>query len=196
MTVFVGGQSLAIPVTFNVGTSGGNSSTSVAPSSVQLAWQTGTSAGSVNRPKIEITGPNGNWSSTISTAQGSGWLSLNPSSGSSLPAQATIVVDPTGLTAGSYSGTIAITTLGGTQSVTVTLSVSSGAILNAQPGSLIFDYQAGASAPPGQSVFFSTADLAVFSTLDITGTVTANAPGSAWAQLLRLPCPFRWTPRG
>ena len=176
VTVFVGGQSLAVPVTMNIGNSGGTSNSSVAPSTIQLAWQVGSGAGFVNRPQIEITGTTGNWSSTVSTAQGSGWLSLSPSSGSSLPAAATVVVDPTGLTAGSYSGTITLTTPGGTQSVTVSLAVSAGAVLNAQPGSLIFNYQTGGTTPPGQSVFFSTADTTAFSTLDITNTVTANAP--------------------
>ena len=174
VTVFVGGQSLAIPVTMNVGTSGGTTSTSVAPSNVQLSWQTGTSAGFVNRPKIEIAGPNGNWSSSVST--GSGWLTLDPASGGSLPAQSTIVVDPTALTAGTYTGTITITTPGGTQSVTVTLGVSTGAVLNSQPGSVIFEYQTAGGTPPGQSIFFSTPDINANSTLDLTGTVTANAP--------------------
>jgi uncharacterized protein (TIGR03437 family) len=56
--------------------------------------------------------------------------------------------------------------------------VSAGAILNSRPGSLIFNYQTGTSVPAGQSVFFSTSDVALNSALDITGTVTSNVP---WA---------------
>jgi uncharacterized protein (TIGR03437 family) len=175
VNVTVGSQSQSIPVTLVVGTgSGGGGTSSVAPSSISLSWQTGTDPGFVNRPEIVITGTSGNWSSTVSTAQGGSWLSLSPASGSVLPAQATVVVTPTGLVAGNYSGTITVTTPSGTQSVTVTLAVSTGAILNSRPGSLIFNYQTGTSVPAGQSVFFSTSDVALNSTLDITGTVTSS----------------------
>jgi uncharacterized protein (TIGR03437 family) len=178
VTVSVGSQSQAILVTLTVGTgSGGGTGTSnVAPNNITLSWQSGTDPGFVNRPEISITGTSGNWSSTVSTAQGGSWLSLSPASGSSLPAQATVVVNPAGLTAGNYSGTVTITTPSGTQNVTIVLSVSAGAILNSRPGSLIFSYQTGTGTPAGQSVFFSTSDIALNSSLDITGTVAASVP--------------------
>ena len=177
VTVNVGGQQQSIPVTLTVGTGGGGGggNNTVAPSSIQLSWQTGTPPNTVNRPQIVIAGTTGSWSSTVSTAQGGNWLSLNPTSGS-IPAQPTVLVDPSGLTQGTYSGTVAITTPNGTQNVTVTLSVTSGAVLSAQPGSLIFSAQTGGSTPAGQSVFFSTSDIALNNSLDLTGLVTASVP--------------------
>ena len=174
ITITVGGQQQAISVTMVVGTGSGGSggATGVAPNAVSLNYQLGTDASFVNRPDIVITGPAGSWSSSISS--GASWLSLNPSSGSSLPVQATIVANPTGLSAGGYSGTITITTPGGTQNVTVSLAVSSGAILSSRPSDVIFNYHSGDAAPAGQSVFFSSSDIALNAALDITGTVTTS----------------------
>ncbi len=177
VTVNVGGQAQSVQVTLVVGTGSGGSGSgtgAVSPNNVQLSWQANTDPGFVNRPDVVITGTSGTWSSSVNS-QGS-WLSLSPASGSSLPAQATVVVNPTGLTAGTYSGTITITTLSGTQTVNVTLAVSSGAVLTSRPGSVIFNYQSGTGVPAGQSVFFSTSDITLNQALDITGTVTSNAP--------------------
>ena len=173
ITVTVGSQQQAILVTMVVGTGSGSGGTSgVAPSAVSLNYQLGTDASFVNRPDIVITGTSGAWTSSVSS--GATWLSLTPSSGSSLPVQATIVANPAGLSAGGYSGTITITTPGGTQNVTVSLAVSSGAILSSRPSDVIFNYHTGDAAPAGQSVFFSSSDITLNSSLDITGTVTTS----------------------
>ncbi len=67
-----------------------------------------------------------------------------------------VSVDPTGLAVGTYSGTIAVTTAGGgTQNVSVTYSVVSGAILMPNPGSLVYSAQTGQGNPTNQTVFFS-----------------------------------------
>jgi uncharacterized protein (TIGR03437 family) len=152
---------------------GGTGVTGVAPASISLAYQTGTPQAFVNRPVIAITGPKGAWSSgTISYAQGNGWLSLDKTAGSSLPDQTTVLTNATSLAAGTYSATIPFTTAGGTQNVTVTLSVIASSVLLATPGGLVFSYQTGGSAPAGQSVFFGASDG---SPLDLTSSVTSNA---------------------
>src|SRR5439155_23201957 len=164
-------QSVTVPVSLQVGggSSGGSTTTNVAPTSLSFSYQSGTNAAFVARPKIEITGPQGSWSSSVSVGNGSGWLSLSPASGNSLPDQATVVISPTLLSVGSYSGTITVNTPGGSQSISVTLSVYAGPVLLPTPGSLIFEYQAGSVAPAAQVVFFGASDA---STLSITATAS------------------------
>ncbi len=175
------GNTATVSVTLTVGGSGGGTggqATGVQPSTLQLYWQTGTdSTLYLTRPDIVITGPSGNWSSSVSYAQGAGWLSLSPASGGTLPAQPTVIVNPTSLSPGTYSGTIAVSSPGGTQSVTVTLTVTSSPVLTARPGSVAFYKQTGSPNPQSQIVQFVTADPTLSTTLDLTNTVTANA---AW----------------
>jgi uncharacterized protein (TIGR03437 family) len=171
--VSVGGQQQSVGVTLTIGSGGGGTgSGSVAPNSVTVSYQAGTDPGFVSRPDIVITGTSGNWSSTSSQP----WLSLSPSGGVTLPAQPTIAVNPTGMAAGNYQGTLTITTPDGVQTVAVTLAVSASAVLTSRPGSTIFYYQTSGAVPAGQSVFFSVSDITLNAGLDLTGAVTANAP--------------------
>jgi uncharacterized protein (TIGR03437 family) len=171
--ISVGGQQQSVGITLTIGSGGGGGgSGSVAPNSVTVSYQAGTDPGFVSRPDIVVTGTSGNWSSTSSQP----WLSLSPSGGATLPAQPTIAVNPTGMAAGNYSGTLTITTPDGVQTVTVTLAVSSSAVLTSRPGSTVFYYQTSGAIPAGQSVFFSVSDISLNASLDLTGAVTANAP--------------------
>lgn len=165
IAVTVGGQSGTLTVTLVVGSGsggGGTGSTAVAPTSLNFTYQFGSPAFAIAQQKLVITGPAGPWSASISS--GTPWLKMSPTSGSALPNPAAsgenpiVYIDPTGLATGSYSGTIGITTAGGAQNVTVSLSVVSGAIILPTPGSLVFSAQSGQPAPPGQSVFFSGSD--------------------------------------
>jgi uncharacterized protein (TIGR03437 family) len=164
LSVFVGSQSAVVSVQMVVG-GGGTGTTAVAPVTLTFAYQLGTDpVNFIARQKLAITGPAGAWSSSIATANGSGWLILVPSSGSALPDpadsnQAPIVsIDATGLTAGSYAGTIVVNTLGGAQSISVSLVVGTSAILLPTPGSLVFAAKTGQPKPTGQLVFFSGSD--------------------------------------
>jgi uncharacterized protein (TIGR03437 family) len=164
--VYVGGQSVSVPVSMVVGGgSGTTGTTAVAPTSLSFSYQLGTDpVNFISQQKVVITGPAGAWSSTVSTTNGIAWLSLSPSSGSSLPspAQSPIVtVNATGLTAGTYGGTIIVTTPGGSQSISVSLSVGSTTVLLPTPGSLVFAAQTGQAAPSGQIIFFSGSDSAL-----------------------------------
>src|SRR5262249_13698599 len=131
----------------------------VAPSTVNLSFQTGTNSAFVNQPVIAITGPDGNWSSNITYNNGTGWLSLSPSAGA-LPGQntTTIKADPGSLAVGTYSATVTITTAGGTAAVLVNLNVGQSAVLLTTPGSAVFTYQTGGVAPAGLSVFGANSD--------------------------------------
>ncbi len=145
------------------GGGGGGGSTAVAPASLTFTSQLG-SASVPAQQKLVITGPAGAWSATpsVTTPTGGTWLRVSPSSGSSLPdpsvsgASPVVSVDPTNLPVGTYSGSIAVTTAGGgTQTVSVTYTVVSGAILIPNPGSLVYSAQTGQGNPINQTVFFS-----------------------------------------
>ncbi len=77
------------------------------------------------------------------------WLSVSPSAGNT-GNQASVSVNPTGLGAGTYSGTVEIIVNTRAQSVQVTFVVSANAVLTTDNGSFIFNYFGGDPAPaPG-----------------------------------------------
>ncbi|HXK05818.1 MAG TPA: hypothetical protein VMS37_25680 [Verrucomicrobiae bacterium] len=153
LTVTIGSLTSSVSVTMVVGGGGGSATGAVAPTNLSLTYQAGTNPAFVSYPSIAITGPAGNWSSSISYATGTGWLSLSPSAGT-LPVngQAMVIASPGGLSVGTYSATISITTAGGTATVTVNLNVVSGATLLTTPGSAIFTYTTGGAIPSGIQV--------------------------------------------
>src|SRR5260370_34148784 len=113
------------------------------------------------------------------------WLQLTPSNGGSLPNPASpgdnpvVSIDPAGLAVGSYNGTITITTVGGTQRVTVSLNVVSSTILLPTPGALIFTAQTGQPKPTVQSVYFSDSD----SGLNVNTTPISAVANSPWVSI-------------
>ena len=65
------------------------------------------------------------WTATPSVDNGSGWLSVNPASGTG-NVVITVLVNPTGLAAGAYTGAITVASTGAVntpQKVAVTLTV-------------------------------------------------------------------------
>ncbi len=164
LLVAVGAQSATLTVTMVVG-GGGTGTTAVAPTALNFSYQLGTDPTNfVARQKLVITGPKGAWSSSIATTNGGNWLKLTPSNGTSLPNPANaseapvVTLDATGLTADIYGGIITINTAGGTQSIKVSLTVVTGAILLPTPGDLIFTAQTGQGNPAVQPVYFSSSD--------------------------------------
>jgi uncharacterized protein (TIGR03437 family) len=171
LTVTIGSLTSSVNVTFVVGgggTGGGGTATAVAPSTLNLSYQTGTLQNFVNHPVLAITGPDGNWTSNISYAAGSNWLALSPAAGT-LPTgnTTTVVPSPVGLAVGNYSATITITTQAGTSTVTVNLAVLQGAVLLTTPGSAVFFYTTGTAAPQGIQVNPANSDA---SALNFTAT--------------------------
>jgi uncharacterized protein (TIGR03437 family) len=164
LNIFVGAQSAQVNVSMIVG-GGGTGTTAIGPTVLNFAYQLGTDPVSfISQQKLVITGTGGAWTSTITTANGTGWLRLSPANGTALPdpadnRQAPIVnLDATGLDAGSYAGTIVITTPGGSQSISVSLTVGTGTVLLPTPGSLIFTAKTGQPIPSPQIMFFSGSD--------------------------------------
>ena len=164
INITVGAQVGTLTVNLVVGGSGtGTGTTAVAPTSLAFTYQQGSNSQASAYQKIVITGPPGPWSSLVTTSNNGTWLQLSSTGGGSLPDPASspiAYIVPTGLAVGSYAGNIAITTGGGTQNVTVGLTVTVGPVLVPTPGSLVFVATTGLQTP-GQSVFFSGTDSTV-----------------------------------
>ena len=130
ITLASGGTTFSfITVTLVVGGSGTTSSIA-APTSLSFYYEAGQSS----PPAQTITiAPSGTF--TASTNQ-SNWLALSTTSGNG-PGNLLVSVIPQGFTAGSTNtGTITINTSSGTQSVNVSLTVTSGMVLYANPGTI------------------------------------------------------------
>jgi len=140
---------------------------------MSFAYQTGGTT-PASQPILVSATP----SAVSFTAASTGtWLSATPTSGTT-PGTVNVSVNPSGLTAGSYTGTVTIASTGATgspQTIHVTLVVSSAAsasILKTAPTSLAFNFQSGGATPPSQKL-----------TLTITGTSTsfsAITSGGSW----------------
>lgn len=183
IAVTVGSQSGTVAVNLVVGGGGtGTGTTAVAPTSLNFAYHLGAGLPVVSQ-KLVITGPAGAWSSSVATTNGVNWLRLSPAGGNSLPdpaidgAPPVVSIDPSGLTtAGTYVGTITITTAGGTQNIQVSLNVLSGTILLPNPGTLIFTAQTGQGNPYGRSVYFSDSDY----TLNVNSQLISAVSNNTW----------------
>ena len=126
----------------------------------------------------------------FTTQTGTGWLSASLNS-FSLPSTITAFVNPAGLVAGTYNGSISVTFAGGvngqqTFPVTLVVGGGSGGTNSVAPTSLVFSYQVGSgSFVPQQSVSVNGTGNISVGTITQTGSIpwisatgTGTAPGS------------------
>jgi len=107
--------------------------------STQSVSFTATQGSAPLTQQLQITNTGGGSLSFTAAASGASWLTISPATGiatPSSPASLTITATPGSLAPGTYSGTVAITGVGSTINVPVTLSVSAptAAILISQVG--------------------------------------------------------------
>jgi uncharacterized repeat protein (TIGR01451 family) len=116
---------------------------------------------------------------SVQTPAGGTWLSVSPLSGST-PASLSVSVDPTGLPAGTYGGTITITGAGALNSpltLAVTLTVTPQPVLSTTPTMLSFSYQVGASPPAAQPLAVASSSVP----LSFTAAASVQTPaGGTW----------------
>ena len=107
------------------------------------------------------------------------WLSISPSGGTT-PGTLTVSVNPSGLAAGSYTGSINATAsqCGAAPALPVTLTVNpppapiTNPTLSVTPGSLTFNYQTGSANPPDQTLLLTVSGVA-----GLAFTATASSAG-------------------
>jgi len=154
------GSPMTVLVTLNVTAAPPN--LTVSPSSLTFAYQIGRTV-----PAGQTLNISGVASTYTAVASGGTWLSASAVAGG-----ASVSVNATGLTAGSYSDSVTITATGSTGSpikVPVTLNVTSPT-LTVSPTSLTFTYQIGGTASAAQTLNIS----------GVSSTYTAVASGGAW----------------
>ncbi len=117
------------------------------------------------------------WTSKVSTSDGGKWLSISPSSGTT-PTKPSVLVDITGLAAGSYSGEVSIIDPE-EQATVVPVTLEVTAVLNVSPSALAFFAEAGGANPADQTLLVEDSqDGAV----GWTGTVSTS-DGGKWLVL-------------
>jgi uncharacterized protein (TIGR03437 family) len=132
-----------------------------------------------------------NWTAEANTLSGGAWLSVSPTSGSSVASSLTVPLvevsaSVTGLRAGQYSGLVRIVVAGANNSpqfVTVTLNVlppGSPPPLFVRPTGLVFVRHAGPSSPGSQTVRLATA---VTRTVEAVSSVLTGDGGN-WLEAL------------
>ncbi len=132
------------------------------------------------------------WTASVSTASGGGWLSVLPLSGTASPSSTvTVAVNTSGLQAGTYQGTITVTATNATGSpatVPVTLTLGENAV--ARPGVsaqfLRFFAIQGDPAPPAQALAITspgsgTLNWAASATTSDGGNWLSPSPASGTA---------------
>jgi uncharacterized protein (TIGR03437 family) len=177
-----------IPVTLTVGYGSGSSGTTVAPTSLSFSGQVN---GLVKPgPQYIAIAGTGSYTATVSTASGSGWLLLESTSGNA-PGWLTVTVNPAGMTAGTYSGTVSVVANGVTTSVPVSLNLTAGAAITANPAA-VFTNAYSSSAPPAQTLYLTMSDTSAGATYTATSSAswitvspaTGTLNGSAGAGII------------
>jgi uncharacterized protein (TIGR03437 family) len=175
--VTIGSTQAQFPITFTVGTgTGGGVGDSLAPGTMQFNFET---SGNSSQPSqsFMIGGTQG-FNIQVTQNGGSGtWLSASPLTGTA-PTQGNVTVNPTGLPAGSYSGTVKVNFNDGTSlSMTVNLTVTSNTpLVYSNPGVVVFNQVSGTATYP---VYLYTTDS---STLPVTVSTSTS-----WLTLLSPP---------
>lgn len=124
------------------------------------------------------------WSASATTSNGSSWLSIGTTSGTT-PARAAIAVSTANLTPGMYIGTIIFNSKAGTQTLFVSLILAQATtpLLSASPTTLSLSSMVGQTSPSTQTLTVSNTGGGILSwqasaTTSIGGAWLTIAPGS------------------
>lgn len=157
----------------------------VSPTSMVFNYQTGKATPPIQSLSVSSTSAALGFTistNMVNTSSGINWL-LTSVATSSTPATINVAVFPTGtgtaLPPGTYTGSIVLTPTGTTTAtpvtIPVTLNVSDKALINVNPPSLAFTYQAGAATPDAQGLALSSTGDDVLATVSF-----ATTSGGAW----------------
>jgi uncharacterized protein (TIGR03437 family) len=175
LSPFAAGSPAVIPVTFTV-----TPGTISAPTTTLSFTQVRGGAAPPTQ-NVAVSGTPGalNFTAATTTTDGNAWLTATPQTGTT-PATLQVGLSAVAATlpAGSYSGTVTITSAGVSGSpinIPVTLNVLAAQTFTVSPTSLSFSYTVGLAAPPAQSFQLSSGGAAPF-----TVTTPSNA---SWLQV-------------
>ncbi len=167
----------SVPVTLTVTSNTTLPNLNLSPTSVTFNYQIG---GSNPAAQNVATSSSTATAITYTATSSAAWLSTTASG--TTPGTLALSVNPTGLAAGTYTGTISIASSGEAKSpvtLPVTLNVTSGTTtptLNLTPSSLSFSFATGGTAPAAKTLSIASSTSAVLS-------YTAAASGGSWLTL-------------
>ncbi len=144
-----GGNPVSVPVTVSVTNP---NYLDLGGSALSFDYSTGGSNPPPAFIPVTSSGASLRFEAAAATAGFSPWLTVNQSS-QYTPANLTIGVSPQGLSAGTYSGTIVVSSdsaVNTPQSIAVTLTVTNATSFVASPFGLVFSYQIGQATPTPQ----------------------------------------------
>jgi uncharacterized protein (TIGR03437 family) len=162
---------ITVPVTFIVTAA---PTLQASPPQVSFTHQIGKPNPANQQVMVTSSSASLNFSVTASTNAGGSWLAAT--GGGNTPSIVDIAVNPTSLTAGTYTGTVTLTSASAGNSplnIPVTLVVSRAITLTASPANLSFTYQPGGSLPASQQVQVTSSGAQVSFSASI-------APGASW----------------
>ncbi len=139
------GSPQTISVTLNVGQA---QTLSVSPGTLNFSYVIGA-GGTVQPQTVQLTASGGTASFTASASGGASWLQVSPPSGST-PATLTVSVNPAGVTAGNYTGTVNINSTA--SATTPAASITVNLAVTAVPTPVISAVENAASAMVGNGV--------------------------------------------
>ena len=178
ITVISGAQTQIVPVTINV-TSG--ISISATPASLSFSQSVGGAAPAAQTVTVASTNSAAlAYSVTGTTSTGANWLMVNGSTGvfqGSAPGTFSVAVNGSTLAAGTYTGSVVITSVGSTTptiTIPVTLTVVAQT-LAAAPSSLTFGATAQGAVPASQTINVTSTTGS-----PVAFTATAAATGGSW----------------
>jgi uncharacterized protein (TIGR03437 family) len=121
---------------------------------------------------------------SAATATGGNWLTVTPPTTATTGQAFSVSVNPTGLTVGTYNGTITVNMAGGgnnPQTIPVQLTVANDPLLQTNVSSISLPFQLGqAAAAPFQVVSVTSSTGAP---LNYTATASSSECGGAWLAL-------------
>ena len=166
------GTTQNIPVTLTVSTTGQGGSLTVTPTTLTFNIPTGGGNPGIQGIQVTSASYGVSFTAAATTTTGGSWLSVSPTI-AAVPVNLGISVNPAGLAAGTYQGTITLTPTGGSpQTVAVTMVVQAPATLTVSPSTMSFAYRTGDSPPASQSISVSSSGTAL--------GFTASASSSGW----------------
>lgn len=166
----------SIPVTLTVTAApSGNPSFAITPGSLSFTYAAGGATSGSQNLAVTSTGTALNFTAA---ASGGAWLSVSPATGST-PATVKVNVNASGMTAGTYTGSISLTSTGASNSpqtvpvkLVITSSTGSGRLHVWPPRAVTFDYQSGQASPSAKNIRVTSNGSPM--------TFTAAAHGGTW----------------
>ena len=176
-------MTFVVGTTTSTGTSVTVTANGASLTSPSLTFTASAVGASVPSQYISVTSAAGQSSAVFTVAattnSGGNWITLNTTAGTqyTTPLNAiTVSVNDTGLAAGTYTGQITVTPVGGTAvTVPVTLMVGGTTTITAPTTPLTFSYQASGSTPAAQTVA-----LTVSNATSGSFTATATSTPAGW----------------